>query len=182
MQPGVYRITCGDTTIIASTILDHQELLENGVHPHDGLQAEYDRTLEFGATLLMEVPRKHDDSDHVHHERQANGVTVIEDTGLRDLWQDPDFRAAQIERLRGRTLGETTRARMSEAKRGDRNPNATPCEVGGVRYPCVSDAARAIGVSQQALQQWLTGATPWPGTGLRKSRRPDLEGLTGRFV
>lgn len=107
---------------------------------------------------------------------------------LRGLWRDPEFRARQVKRLRARkgdAVTAETREKMSVAKRGRRNYKAKPCwlDHGGkrVRFDTVTEAAEWAGVKQQVMDLWMRGKVPWPGSGKRASRYPELEGMRGGF-
>lgn len=113
---------------------------------------------------------------------------------MKIRWQDPAFRskvlagiAASPKRAAG--LSDATREKMAEAKRGKKNRFSRKClvglgteEAGGWKsFSSVGEAGRAFGVSQQAMEAWLTGRTPWPATG-SKTRYPHLAGLGGRYL
>lgn len=214
---GTYQINVGPVFYVGSTTCygsrnsDHRVRLERGEHPNKRLQSAYDEHQSYEFILLTEIPRKEHDPDKDHIERLklneqwlldkhqgnpllANGSTssthntTIGDW-LKAKWQDPEFREAQITRMkarRGTAISEDTRRKMSEAKKGANNARSRPCVINfkgeSKRFDSAREAAIYHGVTQQALYSWLTGTCPWPGTGPRKPRRRDLIGMTGGFT
>lgn len=92
------------------------------------------------------------------------------DSVKRDEW-----RRKLSESNKGKVFSDETKARMATAKMGRRNPKATPvkvwCPDGAEKlFETVTAAAAFLGVTQQALDLWLSGKVPWPGQGrlLRK--------------
>lgn len=112
---------------------------------------------------------------------------------LKERWADPEFRALSVDRIRrgvaarGPASAET-RAKMSESKLGWRAPRGRACEItlpGNLPavFPNAAEAARALGVTQQLLQNWLVGSAPWPGMGTTKLKSSaHLVGLRGRYL
>lgn len=111
---------------------------------------------------------------------------------MKKKWLDPEYRTAALRKIRAARLAKPvspeTRAKQGAAKRGLRNYHSRPCVLtlpGGreeAAFPCVSDAARFAGVTQQAMHSWFEGLLPWPGSGARRSRHIHLTGITGRYV
>lgn len=214
---GTYRVNVGPVFYVGSTTCygsrnsDHRARLERGEHPNKRLQAAFNDHQCYEFIVLTEIPRKHDDSDKVHAARlklneqwlldkhqgdplMANGSassthnTTIGDW-LKAKWQDPEFREAQITRMKSRSgtaISEETRRKMSEAKKGAKNYQSRPCVINfkgeSKHFESSSAAAAHYGATQQAMDLWLKGITPWPGTGPRKPRRRDLIGMTGKFT
>lgn len=205
----------GSTTRLGSRHSSHRADLAAGKHPNKALQAAWDEHQDFRFTILTLIPAKDCDEGRDHTERLKFHEQVLLDrlfsdpgccnasessrynTGISEAmkakWLDPEFRVAAVRRLREcrKTNPATpeTRAKMSRAKLGSRNPHSRKCwlEVPGaprVVYSCVTTAAAAIGVKQQILHSWLTGGSSWPGSGSRKPRPANrhLTGLTGGYV
>lgn len=201
----------GSTTRLGQRHSSHRVDLERGQHPNKRLQAAWDEHRDFRFTVLTLIPRKEIDQGRDHVERlkfheqllldqlfadpnccnaseNSRYNTTISDV-MKAKWRDPEFRATHTARLREHRTppGPETRARMAAAKRGLAGVRSRPCVLdipgrGELAFESASEAARFVGVSQQLLHQWLTGAAAWPGTGPRKPRRPGLVGLRGRFI
>ena len=201
----------GSTTALGKRVWTHRADLKTGTHPNRALQAAYDAAGTMEAFLLTEAPRKRDDSDQDHRKRlQFHEQTALDqhftDPGCTNdsessafnsnigaitkaHWQRPEYRAAQLQRLK--TLGcdptQETRAKMAKAKTGAANPMARPCTIRHhgetLRFPACRNAAKHFGVTPQALDNWLSGASPWPGQGKRKARPQNrhLIGMTGGY-
>jgi hypothetical protein len=111
---------------------------------------------------------------------------------MKAKWRDPEFRVTATRKLRAarkaNPVGPETREKMAAAKRGLAGPAARPCvlQLPGsdveLAFESVSEAAAFVGVSQQAMQGWVTGRTPWPGLGLKPPRVRRLAGLRGRYI
>jgi hypothetical protein len=109
---------------------------------------------------------------------------------MRQKWNDPEWRKNASAKIRAaaqsRQVTDETRRKMSIAKKGDKNPNSRPCVIHhngkSTRFQCASDAAKHFNATQQAMDAWLKGTTPWPGTGPRPPRRKDLIGITGKLL
>jgi hypothetical protein len=106
-------------------------------------------------------------------------------------WQDPYAREqmlARIKELGSRSPGEETRKKMAEAKRGARNVRARPVitidPLGNQsRYDTATAAAKAVGVTQQAMDLWLRGKMALPGQGARiPKKNAHLIGWTFRYA
>lgn len=201
----------GSTTGLGKRIWTHRAELKAGDHPNKALQAAYDAAGTMEAYLLTEVPRKRDDSDHDHRKRlQFHEQLALDEHFARPgctnesessrfnsnigritkaNWQQPEFRAAQLERLKTQARNPTpeARAKMAKAKTGAANPMARPCTIlhngETLRFPACRNAAQHFGVTAQAMDNWLSGASPWPGQGKRKPRPQNrhLAGITGAY-
>lgn len=111
---------------------------------------------------------------------------------MRAKWLDPEFRVGHLRKLRAGRLNNPaspeTREKMAAAKRGLAGPAARPCVLrlpgsdAELAFESVTEAAAFVGVSQQALQGWMTGRTPWPGLGPKPPRVRRLAGLRGRYI
>ena len=210
---GVYRLQVGDYFYIGSGATvgtrrsEHLQALRAGTHRSSKLQAAWDLFEDAEFTILQEVrPRdwaKGDDGrDRArfleHEEIQKHFGTefccnqsssAYGNTGLGDYmrakWQDEEYRAKTIERLkarRGLEVSPECRAKMAEAKRGDRNAKSRACRLwrGEDTWEFVtgSEAANHFGVSQQTMHLWLSGQAAWPGVG-RLPRNPQARTLIG---
>lgn len=205
----------GSTTRLGSRHSSHRADLAAGRHPNKSLQAAWNEYQDFRFTVLTLIPAKDCDEGRDHAERLKFHEQLLLDqlfsdpaccnasensrynTGISGVmktkWLDPEFRVAASRRLRegrqGRPASQETRAKMSSAKLGSRNPRSRKCWVQlpgkpRVEYACVTSAAAAIGVKQQLLDLWLTGGSPWPGSGPRKPRPANrhLTGLSGGYL
>lgn len=214
---GTYRVNCGETFYLGSTRCfgsrnsDHRNRLEKGEHPNKSLQAAYDASKSYSFTIIHEIAPKQNESakDHTARLKFNEQILLNEHAGnpslantsessthnstigdwMKAKWQDPEFRAAQITRLkarRGSAVSEESRRKMSESKKGANNVNSRTCIIHfngkSTRFESVRDAAIHHNVSQQAMDQWLKGIIPWPGTGQRKPKRSDLIGMTGKLL
>jgi hypothetical protein len=212
---GTYAVFCGghfylgSTTMLGRRVSSHRAELVAGKHPNSRLQELFNAGHSFGAVLLKEIPRKRDDTDKSHRVRlelneqwllnewfgtpfclnrsSESGFNSTISGVMKAKWQDPGFREKMLAANSARgPVSDETRARMSSAKLGSRNPKSRGCvlELHGkrLRFESESLAARHFGVTQQAMHGWLTGLIPWPGTGVRAPRRKDLIGLTGRLL
>lgn len=218
-EAGTYRINVGSMFYVGSTTSfgnrrsQHKCDLQSGNHPNKKLQAAFDDSDHFEFIILSLIPRKPDDSDKDHAERLkfneqlllnahkgdtnlANGSESARHNStigeyMKAKWLDPQFRDAQITRMkarRGTEISEETRRKMSEAKKGAGNPNSTPCEITlhgtTTQFQSVSEAAKYFGTTQQAMDHWMRGLTPWPGSSNRKPRpsTAHLIGMTGKLL
>lgn len=214
--PGIYRVRCGGFFLVGSTQRlgsrhsFHRLALERGEHPNAGLQTAWNETRSFEFSMLLEVPKKIDDSrvDHIrrlkfHEQRFLDSlfgtvgcVNLSSDSGfstpigswMKEKWQDPDFRAGRLEKLaasRG-PVSEDTRRKMSEAKKGKRNAKSRRCQFTfageALRFDSVREAAAHFDVPPQVMDLWLRGSVKWPGTGRRGLKYGRLNGLTGRYL
>ena len=118
--------------------------------------------------------------------------STLSDT-MKARWQDPEYRETRLRSLRAaridnpREVSPETRERLAAAKQGARNPNARPCTLSlageTFHFDTGAEAAAHFGTTQQAMDAWLKGHSPWPGTGARKPRPQNahLVGLTGGY-
>lgn len=107
-----------------------------------------------------------------HNENQSPNAKGPDQNHFKRLWDDPEWRAWRIEEMKKRAVNvsESTRAKMSEAKKGGRNPKARAVLVKGPdgfqrRFDSTTAAAGFFKVSQQCFEQWIKGIVPWPGSG-----------------
>lgn len=213
---GTYRIDLGDhfyfgsTSRLGSRVSQHRVDLEKGVHPNPSMQALFDTGAPFSAFLLMDIPRKFDDSNKDHRDRlefreqllltqwfghklclnrsSESGFNSDASRMMKEKWADPEFRRkmSEMQRTRARApIGAIVKAKMSEAKLGEKNPNARSCTVKFNNYEfwfgSAAEAARHFAVTQQTMHQWLSGESPWPGSGPRKTRYPAYIGMSGAY-
>lgn len=88
---------------------------------------------------------------------------------------------------KGSTISAETRRKMSAAKMDAANPKARACETTfngeTLRFHSTAAAGRHHGVSQQAMEAWLSGRSAWPkATGRTKRQNRRLAGLAGRYL
>lgn len=177
---------------------DHQWRLRNNIHPVEKIQNAFNETGVFTFIPLKLIKRKPSEADADFRDRlRAEEQVAINELKndqwfanksmnsrgpehLKTFWGDPDFRAAHAKRMsemNRQSPSAETRAKMSEAKKGDRNPNAraiiiTLPDGSEIRVSSVSDAAKFFNVPQQVMDLWMKKKVSWPGTG-RPCRPPN---------
>lgn len=211
---GVYKIVIGkffyigSTTGLGARVSEHRTRLEQGTHANHRLQEAYNANPVFTAVLVMEIPRKCDDTDDDHAERLRfreewflkqyfgkkrclnlsaspyHNTTIGE--FMKGRWADPAFRAAQAERMRElgrRKPGEATKLKMAKAKEGARNHKSRPCTLhfkgDTFKFESAGMAAKRFGVSQQTMHGWLTGAWSFPRKGPISTTSPKTRRWAG---
>lgn len=202
---GVYRINVGKVFLggsaveIGHAIANHHWMLKEGIHPSGGLQAAFAAGGEISAEVVLEVPRKVDDTDHEHRRRikfreHLYVGQIFGTPGCANRTKDVGFHGVSVGRsaealgaMAKKPKSPETLKKMSIAKRGGRNVNARACvlEFRGeeFRFDTGTGAADHFGVTQQTMDLWLRGIVPWPGKGKRKPRAGGrLVGLTGRYT
>lgn len=200
-QSGCYALSVGNVFYIGSSrsmkrrIQGHLTDLRGGRHSSGVLQAAWDLLPESHTFECLEECCEADLRDveqrwidrWKHRVGFANGSDSSRGPGelayrkVRELWKDPLFRERMSKLSRSREFTMEHRGRMSAAKKGARNPRSRGVWVempDGSRheFECVSDAARFLGVTQQAADLWLRGVTKMPGRG-RHTRYPELQGM-----
>lgn len=136
-------------------------------------------------------PKKPNESD-CDYQRRVEFVAWREAGGRPEV-PSPMVRPSRIRAVKPPRPGPRTppsaetRAKMAAAKRGLAGQRSRPCVLvvlgrGELAFESATDAARFVGATQQAMHAWLTGTTPWPGTGPRPPRNPALAGLAGWFI
>lgn len=197
----------GSTANLAKRRSQHAYDLKKGIHPCHKLQSAY--TGEVSCLLIDRIPRKSGETDTEHRERLRAAEQVLIDRlwgqpGLanrsrnsrgpdnrelmRTLWQNPEYRARWVKQIRSRPpVSDETRKRMAAAKRGARNAKARPVLVTWPdgrqqRFDTATDAAAAIGVSQQLCQMWLAGKVRQPEEGRLKRAHAHLCGLRVNYL
>lgn len=131
------------------------------------------------------------DSNCCNASESSRYNTTLSDA-MKAKWCDPEFRVSTTRKLRearkANPVGPETREKMAAAKRGLAGPAARPCvlQLPGsdveLAFESVTEAAAFVGVSQQAMQGWVTGRVPWPGLGPKPPRVRRLAGLRGRYI
>jgi hypothetical protein len=202
----------GSTTDFVKRLRDHSWRLRNGNHPNPTLQKSFsaggDLRLLKKSFLSIEEGETDDDfrdrlrcseqtllDDHWGDpklaNRSPNSRGPNNGEAMLKRWQDPDYYAKMkpfIDARKGVPVSAETRKKMSEAKRGSRNTNSRKVAIHGPEgvqvFVCASDAARFLGVSQQNLQSWMTGKSPWPGTSSREPKREHnhIKSYSAEFV
>jgi len=188
---------------------DHHLNLRKGIHHSTLLQRAFNDLGTFEMVVIKEIPRKRDDSDRdltqrlllneqwalnelIDGEFCCNtsldaGFNSWAGNNLRKKWQDPEFRAKMSMIARSRPKTDAEKKKMAAAKIGGRNPRAKACTLRfngeTLRFPTGQAAADHFSVTQQAMDSWLRGLTPWPGEGARKPRPHNrwLVGLSGSY-
>lgn len=162
MSAGTYRIKSGDAEFFGSSTnlrrdrSDHEWRLKAGIHPSGDLQKAFHKTGKYSWVVTS--------------------YTDESDTGSVSRWEDPDFRAYISKVRRERGVGSSTRKKMADAKRGERNPKAravivTHPDGREERFSCATDAAAFFGVSQQVFDLWMRGVVAWPNDRSRIANR-----------
>jgi hypothetical protein len=201
----------GSTTRLGYRNSEHRTTLAKGKHPNKTLQVAYAASGHYTFTVLTVIPALAGDvigdlkgrlklaeqellDTHAGDPCLANVSTSSTHNStiggwLAGKWQEDDFRKAQIKRLKaqkGKAVTHSTRKLMSEAKKGKNNVKSRPCMIHfngeSLKFDCVSDAAAHYGVTQQVMDAWLRGVTPWPGTGSRRPKLWSLTGMTGEMI
>lgn len=108
----------------------------------------------------------------------------------RNLWKDPEWRAAAIERMRKQASNPTpeTREKMAAAKRGARNAKSRAVIVTSpdgteTRYESASEASKFFCVTQQLFDTWVKKTASWPGEGkYTRAKNAWIVGYSARFA
>lgn len=165
----VYMLKCGRTFILGITarpkerLALHRYALRQGKHVDARLQRAFNRCGEVKRTRLGNASELEIES--VLAEYREFYATSRDWTKRIDTDESETIR---------RELTAENRKRISEAKRGARNPRARRAmaierSTGKVElFRTTMDLARFAGVSQQAASAWVTGKTPFPGEGKEK--------------
>ncbi len=211
---GTYRLVCGDYFYIGSSYDlnqrrgSHALQLKRGRHTYSKLQEAFNklvspRDARFeiinhmpGATTveLREAEQRLLDEFHggefcCNLSSTSVGATCPR-PDMAARWKDPVFREKMQKAVEGnRQYIRTpeTSAKMSDAHKGAKNPNAraTILVFKGeeIRFGSAIEAARHIGVTSVTLSRWLSGKTPWPGSvdGYSYAPTDHLIGLTGYY-
>lgn len=202
MTSGTYFVRAGDSFYIGSSgnfrrrRYSHLGNLKHGCHQNDALQAAFDACGEAAFIPFRFIKRELDESDESFRDRLRAAEQLLLDTHwdspgrcnrspsaygpdngevVRKMWDRPGFREMMSKIAREKVVTPETRVRMSQAKRGSKNPNArevlVSCPDGSKRFfPTGVAAAEFFGVTQQLFDQWMKGVTAWPGTGKRGPR------------
>lgn len=119
-----------------------------------------------------------------------SGVAVGPDPSefVKSPWCDPAYRAARLAEMRERRgpITEETRRKMSESKKGRRNPNSRPVIVtdpDGIEteFDSVTAVAEFFGVTQQTMDLWMSGKVKWPAPGKGRKVNRWVAGYKARF-
>jgi hypothetical protein len=198
MSAGTYIIRSGAFFYVGSSSnlkrrkQDHLWRLRAGIHPAEKLQSHFSKTKDFQfipKSFSKPLPNEPDSDfrDRLRKEEQTLLNELFNDPNnenkspnargpnnlqWKEKWQDPQWRAVMIEKLKARSSNPSpeTRKKMSIAKRGDKNAKSRPVIVTNpdgstTLFPCASDAARHFNVKQQTFDLWIKGTIPWPGQG-----------------
>lgn len=216
---GVYRLQVGDHFYIGSTSRmgarrsAHIQALRAGEHHSPKLQAAWDFFEDAEFIITQEVRPKGWDKEDTGRDRARmleheqiqihfgtefccnQSSSAYSNSGIGDFfkarWQDEEFRAKAIERLKARRgfhVTKDTRAKMAIAKTGAKNAKARACTLTlrgvALGFETASAAATHFGVSQQTMHLWLSGEVPWPGEGRlpRNAQAKTLVGLRGEYA
>jgi len=187
----------GSTGSLVRRIRDHVWRLRSGKHPNESLQAAWDLLPEShevecleecsgGRDELRAIEQRWIDEykarvGMVNKSVDSRGPGILASERMKELWADPLFRDRASKCRVGVEFSACTRAKMAESKRGALNPKAKGCWVlmpDGERleFGALSEAARHLGVTQQAVDGWLRGLSAIPGRG-RHTRYKGLEGM-----
>jgi len=196
------RCYVGSSGCITKRMRDHLWRLKRGEHHNRALQDAWN---ESGGKYSVEVSeslpgatrdelraseqRKLDElkGDPALCNTSSNSRGPDKRPDMTAKWQDPAWRALISSRSKHRKpLSDETRQRMAAAKRGSRNHSARPVVLtrpdGTVEHhDTATSAAASLGVSQQLVDQWLSGKSALPGRG-RTCRKVHLMGLQMAYV
>jgi hypothetical protein len=179
---GTYKVTAGKAFYVGSTSDlvrrrgNHAYDLKTGNHPCPKLQAAYKG--QASCFLVDPIPRLEGETDAEHRGRLRAAEQV-----LLERFQDHPGLANRSKKACGPDhFSKETRRKMGDAKRGARNAKARPVIVTWPdgrqeRFDTATDAAGAIGVSQQLCQLWLAGKVKQPGEGAARRKHAHLWGL-----
>lgn len=214
MSAGVYQINIGPFFYIGSSknmkcrACNHFSDLKHGRHRNHRTQAAFATHGNATWKILHPVPFEwgetetslkaklfvaeqsfisaHHGTEHCLNISSTSIGTTCPRPDVAARWNDPNFRAKAAAN-KDRVPTNETRAKMTKAKLGGRNPKAREVtlsfEGSDLSFDCASAAARHFGVSQQVMEGWLAGRFPWPGDGIRVSRAAlHLVGLRGAYA
>ena len=166
-------------------------LLKEIPRKRDDSDSDHRKRLQFNEQLELDT---HFFKRGCANTSQNSGFNSTLSDTMKARWQDPEYRTRRLMALRAgrcadpdRTVSPETREKMAAAKRGSNNAKARPCTLcfeGKVyKFAAGTEAAAHFGTTQQAMDQWLKGSSPWPGTGSRKPKPQNarLIGLTGGY-
>lgn len=166
---------------------------------HIGSSTNFSKVRCAGFVPLEFIHRLPGESDADYSERLRvaeqrhlgrNGVAVGPDPSefVKSSWCDPAYRAARLAEMRERRgpITEETRRRMSESKKGRRNPNSRPVIVtdpDGIEteFDSVTAVAEFFGVTQQTMDLWMSGKVKWPAPGKGRKVNRWVAGYKARF-
>lgn len=212
---GAYLLTVGEKVYVGSSwSLDkrraqHIADLRKGIHSCKALQKAWDKDPENVAFTVARPVKHNGETDdelkatlrtmeqelldmYKGHVNLTNKSTNARgpDNGqlMKQKWQNPAFREYMTNLLKEKkktSPTSETRAKMGAAKRGARNPNATPVRVTMPDntihfFDTTTEAAQHLGVSQQRVNGWLSGKVALPGRG--KYLRHKTEHLRGMII
>lgn len=202
---GVYRINVGPAFLVSSSdditgsATHHGVHLAAGLHNNRALQEAWNQHGSFEVAVLETVTPKPDEPEadllaRLRFREQAALDVLFGTPGCCNESEsayhqstivsvaEPRLSERRVRAGVKRMLGQATREAMSAAKRGDLNPNARACRLifGDINavFPTVTAAADFFGVTQQTMQNWLSGKHKWP----KRGRYFHLAGLTGAFL
>lgn len=191
---------------------EHLNDLKAGTHRSPKLQAAWDKHQSARFIIIQETQPKtwlkgddgRDRARMLEHEEiqkhfgtefccnqsaSAYGNTMLGEV-MREKWKDGEYRERTVARLRNRrgsAVSVECRRKMALAKTGAKNSKARSCTLNfrgeTMTFATCTDAAAHFGVTQQAMNLWLTGGAVWPGQGRtpRSSQARMLIGLTGAY-
>ena len=197
----------GSTANLRRRRYAHRSDLNRGTHQCKELQAAFNVKRECEFVVLDFMRQGADESDESFRDRlrMAEQEVLDDQWGTPGLcnkspntrgpdngalmvsrWTDPSYRAWMSALRKNRVASAETRVKMSDAKKGARHPKAraviVTCPEGSTtRCDTVTQAAKLLGVSQQAMLNWLSGAAPWPSLSY-KSRHWALYAHSARYA
>ena len=166
----------GSTTNLYQRKRDHLSMLENNDHPNAIIQSAYNatRSLEFIPLDYIKIqPGESKDSfkSRIRDAEQkalneyAGDPNITNPTSVASGTMRPFKRAASSRK--GIQLTSEHKAKLSAAKKGERNPKAksvivTNPDGSQTTFPTGTSAAAFFRVPQQLFDQWMHGTTNWP--------------------
>jgi hypothetical protein len=194
MSSGTYMLKVGDLFYVGSSLnlkkrkQDHFWNLKNGSHHVKRLQNHYDQIGSVDFKVIHEVIAVIDETnrDTLKKTIQKLEQSLIDlycgelnfcntsknskgpDSEIaKKRWGNAEYRRKVITGMKSRIVTEESKHKMSESKKGFRNPKSRKVIVENpdgteTIYDTVTSAAKFFGVSQQLMDQWLKGIVSWP--------------------
>jgi hypothetical protein len=194
MSFGTYMLKVGDLFYVGSSLnlkkrkQDHFWNLKNGTHHVKRLQNHYNKIQLASFVVIHEInvsiekcdkcmirqaiqkleqsliDMYYGDHNFCNTSKNAKGP---DSEIAKKRWKNESYRKKVTDKLKSRIFTKESRQKMSESKKGIRNPKSRKVIVENpdgtqTTYNTVTDAAKFFGVSQQLMDQWLKGIVSWP--------------------
>ena len=195
------RVYVGSSSCITKRVRDHLWRLRKGEHHNRALQDAWNESGgKYSVEIAESLPGATRDELRASEQRKldelksspalcnisSNSRGPDKRPDMTAKWQDPAWRKFISSRVIHRVVSDETRAKQAEAKRGSRNHKARQVEVvtpdlNKRLFDTATEAASFLGVTQQLVDQWLSGKVALPGQG-RTCRKTHLIGLQIRYT